>query len=114
MSAAGPDEPPRHIGALFDSRGDSGDLYRMGPNRDLLGRPAASLMTASPAESRFPMDIEHPEAYEAVVPTSGLVPAMLTAAIAGLAPGTPVAVAPNDTVAGLGWLSKGRVVRASR
>jgi Sulfatase len=82
--------------ALFGSGATS--LYGIGPNRELVGRPAAPLGARAPASARA--EIEDAAALRDFDPRSGFAPAHVTGRISGPGSGArPLAVALNGRIA---------------
>ena len=103
ITVAGRQELPARIESLFDGAGEADDLYRIGPFPDLLGTVASS--SGPPPTTAPPLDLEQAEAFAAIEPQSAVLPVLLSATMPqGVPAGTPVAVALNNVVSGLGWV----------
>jgi hypothetical protein len=76
--------------------GDDLRLWRLGPAPELVGTRVDDVdsIGLTPVEAV----LDHAGDYAAVDPTSGEVPAVIKATVAGLEPGTPVAVAVNGVI----------------
>jgi len=72
-------------------------IYRIGPNQELIGRPASA------AGDRLPVELSYASEYERVDPDSGYVPTHVVGRVQGDAdPGRDIAVAVNGTIAAVG------------
>jgi Sulfatase len=72
-------------------------IYRIGPNQDLIGRPASA------AGERLPVELSYASEYERVDPASGYVPAHVVGRVEGGGePGRDIAVAVNGMIAAVG------------
>lgn len=106
---AGPSELSTRIASLFSGDGHPDDLYRIGEHRTLLGQSASTSIDHSARRLDVRVHVDQPEAYQDVDPQSIWLPAMFTATLTGPLPaGSPVAVALNGTIAGLGWTLEGQ------
>lgn len=95
--AGGRREGGRRIARLFGMGVGPFDLFAFGAHAGLVGTPVGDLGVRGP--SPVTARIDEPETFEEVDPSSGNLPAYLTADLGGVASGMHVAVALNGTVA---------------
>jgi hypothetical protein len=93
----------QQAGLLGTGTRDPGLEWAVGPNRELVGRPLATVAQAGvqPAQVRF----DHPEELRAWSPDQTWSPSHVSGAILGLPAGrtTPLAVAVNGRIAAVSW-----------
>ena len=77
--------------------GNVASLYRIGPRRDLVGRPVSALAVRPASGARIELD--GASLYDAVDPSSGFLPSFVEGRATGLPEGQPLAVAVNGTIA---------------
>jgi hypothetical protein len=87
----------RNLGLLGTGRDGPERIYRIGPNRELLGRPASA------AGDRLDMDLSYAAEYEDVDPGSQFVPSHVVGHVRSEGEtGREIAVAVNGTIVGVG------------
>ncbi len=89
------------LAAPFGTAERPGDAFAMGDHRGLVRQPLDALDLGSPREDAS-VDLDHPDAYEAIDANAPVLPAWLTASVDGLDPRDDVAVALNGVIAGVG------------
>ncbi len=94
-----PTRMARELHALIGADPGAHDLYAIGPAGHLVGEAVPADLGGPPLGSFTLVD---PQAFDDVDPEGPAVPAIVTADVTGLAPGTWVAASANGTVAGLG------------
>lgn len=77
--------------------GNVASLYRIGPRRELVGRPVSALAVRPASGAR--VELDGASLYDAVDPTSGFLPSFVEGRATGLPEGQPLAVAVNGTIA---------------
>ncbi len=103
LELEGRDRLSAQIDRLFGPPSARDDVYRFGPFRDLVGRPAADLETEMPGLSGVSVDLRGSPPGD-VNASSPFVPVLVTGSLRGALPtSTPIAVALDGVVAGLGW-----------